>query len=337
VYEKCLNAGYRVDQHPYEKYDSLASDEDLEMLLNLLVSYKDSHGNHPIITANVLTANPDFEKIRERDFMEYCSEPIIDTFKKYPKHANAFGLWEKGMINKVFFPQSHGKEHLNVSMFMNALQRGDQDARFGFDNNMPGSIPKQVKHGKNPYVEALKYDGETDKYRKLSRVQLGLSQFNELFKYKSESFIAPNYWWSPDFDEVVSGEGVRYYQGNRIMKEPFSGDGYVCHKYKLGQENKYNQYYLVRNGYFEPSLFQSDISDPVSSCLRDISAAFRMKKPAILCSHRINYVGFIDERNRDQNLRYLQQLLGTIMKKWPDVEFMNSVQLGKLMSSSAGS
>ena len=57
VYKKCLRAGYPVDKIVYERYDSLASEEDLEMLFDLLSSYKDARGNHPLITANCLVAS----------------------------------------------------------------------------------------------------------------------------------------------------------------------------------------------------------------------------------------------------------------------------------------
>ena len=63
VYKKCLNAGYRVDKNPYERYDSLLSQKDLELLFDLLIQFRDRNGNHPIITANCVVANPDFEKI----------------------------------------------------------------------------------------------------------------------------------------------------------------------------------------------------------------------------------------------------------------------------------
>jgi len=93
---------------------------------------------------------------------------------------------------------------------------------------------------------------------------------------------------------------------------------------------KYGQRFLIRNAIFEPALLDS-ADDPVRNCLKDISIAFRMKKPAVICTHRLNYVGFLDENNRDKNLKMLQELLDSILEKWPEVEFMNSVQLGLLI------
>lgn len=332
VYEKCLEAGYQVDKIAYERFDSLASEEDLELLFDLLLSFRDHRGNHPVITGNALVANPDFGKIRFSNFQEYHYELITETFKRYPRHSRSFELWKDGMEKGVFFPQSHGREHLNVSMFMKALQNGDKDVHFGFAHEIPGSIPHGKPKGGNKYVESLNYMSRHDKQKKLEIILEGLKLFEELFGYRSESFIPPNYLWSPDFDEPVSKEGVRFYQGNRKMKDPGMNGEMNYIRYKLGEQNRFDQKYLVRNALFEPSLFGMKIDDPVGNCLKSISAAFILKKPAVICSHRINYVGFIDTENRDDNLSMLRKLLTKIQKRWPDTEFMTSVQLGNLIA-----
>lgn len=330
VYKRCLEAGYKVDQIPYERYDSLASETDLELLFNVLKSVADKVGNPAVITANVLTSNPNFEKIRASNFQHYSYELITETFKKYPEHANCLSLWKDGMESGVFYPQSHGREHLNVSLFMNALQQRENDVHFGFEHNMPGCIPKKNPKKGNKFVESLRFTNSQDKKEKFLNILEGLDLFEKILGYRSKSFTPPNYLWSPDFDAEISKRGVRYYQGNHKMKEPTFDGSVRYHRHFLGDTNKYDQRYLIRNANFEPSLVSSK-SDTVDQCLKEISIAFRLKKPAIICSHRLNYVGFIDKKNRDNNLRSLNELLHLILKKWPNVEFMNSVQLGSLI------
>ena len=74
VYLKCLAAGYPVDKNPYERFDSLASEEDLDMLFNVLTQFKDINNKNPQITANCVVANPDFEKIKNDKFEKYYFE-----------------------------------------------------------------------------------------------------------------------------------------------------------------------------------------------------------------------------------------------------------------------
>jgi len=332
VYEKCLQAGYRVDKNPYERYDSLASEEDLEYLFDLLNSHKGAGGRPPVITANVLAANPDFQKISESGFKEYHFEPVTETFQKYPAHHRCFEIWKKAMGEGIFFPQSHGREHLNVSEWMQALRDNDKDVHFGFEMKMPGILTGGGTSGSaNRYVEALRYNGKMDKGNKLEIVLHGLELFQDLFGYRSESFIANNYLWSPGFDEEVSKKGVRFYQGNRRMAEIRDDGSKKYHTYYLGQKNDFGQLYLVRNVAFEPTL-RKDVTDPVERCLAGITTAFRMKKPAIITSHRLNFVGFIDPANRDRNLAMLNRLFKKIIRKWPQVEFLSSVGLGNLIS-----
>ncbi|MDW7761972.1 MAG: hypothetical protein SCM96_15195 [Acidobacteriota bacterium] len=329
VYQKCLAAGYGVDKIKIEKYDSLESEDDLIRLFEVLSSFKDQKGNHPVFTANCLVANPDFEKIKKHDFQTYQYELVAETFIKYPNHSRSFSLWLEGLKAGVFFPQSHGREHLNVSLFMTDLQAGKTDVHFGFLHGMPGSLSlKNYKEG-NLYVETLNYNSRQDKRDKLNIILEGLDLFERLFGFKSYSLIPPNYIWSHDYDEAVKKKGVKYFQGLSRMLEPDLKGGFNYFNTYLGKKNEYDQYYLVRNCVFEPST--SSVDDPIDHCLTGIDVAFRWKKPAIINTHRVNYIGSIFQENADRSLQLLTKLLKNIIKYWPDVEFMNSVNIGRLI------
>lgn len=331
VYLQCLQEGYPVDKISYERYDAIASGEDLELLFDLLGSHKDSRGNPPVLTANCVVANPDFDRIRADGFRNYHYELITETFKKYPRHQDNFNLWKQGMEGRVFHPQYHAREHLNVSLFMEGLQEGDRTLHYGFDRQMPGSIPPGPRVQGNPYVEPLRYSSLEDKGDKLQIFLEGLSLFEDLFGYKSESIIPPNYLWSSDYNRQVLEKGVRYFQGLRLMAEPVPGGRSRQHRIHLGMRNDLGQTYLVRNSLFEPSMFGLDIKDPVDHCLKEMKIAFSLNKPTIISTHRINYVGFIDPLNRDRNLKMLDRLLSEALGRWPELEFMTSDQLGRLM------
>ena len=65
-----IKKGYKVASR-FDQFDSLETNEDLELLFEVLTKYKDHSGNHPCITAVTNVANPDFKKIKESDFQEY--------------------------------------------------------------------------------------------------------------------------------------------------------------------------------------------------------------------------------------------------------------------------
>jgi hypothetical protein len=47
-------------------------------------------------------------------------------------------------------------------------------------------------------------------------------------------------------------------------------------------------------------------------------------------------MGTLDPANRDRGLKQLSQLLKAVVKKWPDVEFLSSDQLGDLINGGKG-
>jgi hypothetical protein len=92
-----------------------------------------------------------------------------------------------------------------------------------------------------------------------------------------------------------------------------------------------SQLYLTRNASFEPS--SNNSTDPVNSCLHQIEIAFRWGKPAIISSHRVNYIKIIDPENASNGLRKLDLLLSKILLRWPEVEFLTSAELGNLIAT----
>ena len=96
---------------------------------------------------------------------------------------------------------------------------------------------------------------------------------------------------------------------------------------KLGEYNNYKQQYLIRNASFEP--FSDPFKDWISSCLNEIQIAFLWNKPAVISMHRVNFVGSLNPQNRTNNLKQFSILIDSINKKWPQVEYMSTVDLVK--------
>lgn len=325
TYEKSMKRGVRVDKSEFNKYDTIASIQDFEHLYCILVKHKDKNGNHPIITANTLTANPDFDKIRDSHFQEYHYEPFTETLKKYPNRS--FDLWKQGIESKLFFPQLHGREHLNVARWMKYLQKPSDEVHFMFDNKMWGFGPL-ISLEKNPsFVQAF----NSMEYLPNHTADIILSEastmFENIFGFKSKSFIAPNYTWDANIEKITSRLGIKYLQGTFRQKTAREKNIY----HYLGETNKFSQTYLTRNVTFEPS--SNENKDWVGSALKQIDTAFKLNKPAILSTHRVAFIGSIFEENRSKNLKKLDELLKIVTKRWPDVEFMHSADLGDLINN----
>lgn len=331
VYDDLLSKGVPVDKSPYCRYDSLASESDLAALFDKLNHFKDSTGRPPVITANSLVANPDFDRIKKSNFNEYYFEEISKTFKRYHNHDKCLELWLEGKQNRLFYLQSHGREHVNIYNWLKLLRNDEYDFRLAFEHQCWG-LSSGVYSNLDSSVQAAFDLIDTNSIGQQKKIiQSGLRLFKDLFGYSSESFIYPNYTWASELDDVLKKEGVKFLQGMKYQKLPrANGQNQGMIRHYLGEKNHVDQYYLIRNCSFEPSL-EDDNFDNVGTCLRGISTAFKWKKPAIITSHRINYVGNLHESNRSRCLRMFSSLMKEIVKRWPDVEFMTSDELGAVI------
>jgi hypothetical protein len=317
-----------TDEARYLSNDGLASEDDLACLFEVLTLHKDSIDNHCKFTAVGLTANPDFKKIKADNFRNYHYELLPETLSRYPCHSKSFKLWEEGIRNHIFVPQFHGREHLNVSNWMKALQEGEEDTRIAFEHEVYGITPrKPINHVS--YQAAFDVFDPSDIASQKLVIQDGLAQFEALFGYKASFFVPTNGPFNNSLEKDLASNGIKYIGASKLQHEPigFGKTRWVFHY--IGQKNKYNQRYLTRNCFFEPS---SDLqSDWVDSCLAEISIAFKWNKPAVISSHRVNYIGWLNPDNRNHGLKELSRLLKSIKQQWPDVTFMTSEEMGKLV------
>ena len=127
--------------------------------------------------------------------------------------------------------------------------------------------------------------------------------------------------------------GVRCHQGGQYYAPDKKG-GLKNVNHFWGTRNRLGQIFWRRNATFEPS--KDGAKDWVDSCLSEIEIAFKWKKPAVINSHRVNYIGSIHEYNRQNSLKALKMLLTKIKRAWPEVEFMSSEQLGLIMLNDIG-
>ena len=329
VFDSLKKQGFNFSDQPYERVDSIATEDDLTALFQVLSKYSDQQGNHPVFTALSVSANPAFETIKESGFEEYHYESLEDTLTRYSKNTNLKSIWEEGIHHKVFSPQFHGREHLNVPRWMRDLKNEDNDNRLVFDYGIPGFFERKAPQLGNPYARAFRFYNQDDLKFIVESVKEGLGLFEKLWGYKSLSMMAPAYTWNDDVEYAANDCGVKFIQTAFYQNKTVGDGNEIVHHY-FGQKNKIGQRYLLRNCTFEPT--QNNYSSSiVDSCMKEISIAFMHHKPATISSHRLNYIGRIDLSNRDKSLKLLDTLLGEIVKQWPDVMFMDSASVGNII------
>jgi hypothetical protein len=157
--------------------------------------------------------------------------------------------------------------------------------------------------------------------------------FKKSFGYASNSFIAPAYIWDTSVNEHLAEVKVKTLQGIKLQYEPKRSSAKNNYNRKpnyIGQtDKKSGLVFSPRNTFFEPS--SASHKNWVDITLAGVKLAFEMNKPSIIGSHRINYVGSLNERNRTKNLAMLKIILQKIVLKYPNVEFISSNQLANLI------
>jgi len=334
AFSKLKQARIDVDTNHYNTNYALESNTDLEMLMEVLSKHKDATGRNVVMTGVNVVANPNFEKIRENGFTEYVYETYTETCKKYPQHDKVYDLWKQGIQNRLLVPAFHGREHLNAQRWLRALQSGCKSTLLAFDQGVTGISRGIDGVNLGGYQAAFDIDTLADIAYQKEVLKTGLDIFEKLYGYRSTFFIPTNGPFNNQLEPIAKTLGIDYLGTGKIQMEPLGNNQYKKHVRYLGRKSNDGIIYMTRNAFFEPCSTKHAVSkDWVNDCLKEIEIAFRWHKPATISSHRVNYIGWLNEKNRAHGLQNLDVLLGAIIKRWPDVEFMTSSELGDLIAS----
>lgn len=334
-FNRMMKAGM-YDSNHYNRNDALESNTDLEELYHVLMQFRDSTGRYPVLTGVNVMANPVFDKIQESGYTEYIYEPFTETCKRYNDHDRVYELWKKGIKERLFVPIFHGREHLNVQRWLRTLREGNRSALLAFECRVTG-ICRGINGEKVPeFQAAFDIDTISDLLYQKEVIRTGLDLFEQLYSFRSKYFVPTNGPFNNTLEKTLSECGVKYINTGKKQREPLGNGQYRVNTRFLGDKNQYGQVYLTRNCFFEPAASGFEVPkcyNWVDHCLKEIEIAFSWHKPATISSHRVNYIGYLHTENRENSLRQLSELLSKMLKRWPDIEFMTSSELGDMIVS----
>lgn len=331
VYRKLQKAGDHPENDAFLRNDCLENVADLTALFEVLTSVKDKNGSPAVMTANFAMANPDFDKIDPINDA-YFFEPFTDTYKRYYPDQDVFSCVQDGIKSSCFVPQLHCREHMNVNRWMNDLKQQKYDTVIAFQNHMIGTGASFSQENPFGYMDAFNSNFTSD--AELSNVvHEAMELFENTFGEKSETFVASCFVWNDALEKALCEVGVRGIQSGCWQNLPVCTEEGNALRRKLrftGQKNRIGQVYTVRNCTYEPAYQQTPMKS-AKECLDQIMRAFHNRKPAIINSHRFNYIGSINRENARENLKGLSWLLQTIIDNIPDAEFISTAELLRII------
>ena len=183
--------------------------------------------------------------------------------------------------------------------WMKALKENDEEAKKTFQLGMCG-VPRVVSKNGQSYFHPPYVDDEILNEHNVDLNQLiseGAELFKKEFGFYSKTTIAPNCGWTSSCEKIWKKNHVKFIQGGYLQEHHYANETkYIAHY--LGEKSKTEGLtYLVRNCTFEPST--STNPNYWEGTFKQVENAFNRKTPALISSHRVNFIGSIDKNNRE--------------------------------------
>ena len=319
----------------FDNLDTLETKQDLEQLYEVLASVKDKNNRAAVFTPFALPCNIDFEKMESEDFQHFHFEMLPTTYQKLATqqpeaYQGAWDLWQSGIAKGYLKPQFHGREHLNLNVFHDKLKKRDAELLTALKNKSYTSISDDDYPTMSSTAAFDFWDVKENESLALM-IEEGLQLFEKVYGYPSTYCTPPVYNIHHSLFRTLYNNGIRFIDLGLVRNEHQGFNQYKKSINYIGKPTKEGLSIMVRNVVFEPT--EDRGIDWVAFTMKQIETAFRWNKPAIISSHRVNFCGHIDPKNREKGLTALKNLLDQIVKKWPDVEFMAADELAETLKN----
>jgi hypothetical protein len=316
---------------PYENFTmtTLESPEDLEELFRVLERHVGADNLPAVFTANYVMFSPDYSSIEASLYSDFHALQIPATSPRWTR-GDFIEKAKEGMHLGVWNPEYHGMLHANPHLWMERLRNEDSPSRYLFDLESYASLSGNFASAEYATGQSLRQQSEL--------IEQGVAAFTEVFGYSPHSSMPPNLVWQPRTEKLLAQQGIKVIQAkneqmmgrwlDRISPLPtivLEKLGYRSaiqpSQIQMGDCNaNLDVVYLHRNIGFEP-VYREDGEterDPVAKAIQDILSAWSQNQPAILNTHRFNYVS-LDSSVSATGRRYLDELLTEIERLEPNV------------------
>jgi hypothetical protein len=293
-----------------DQRDCLESREDIAELMEVLTSVKDTYGRSARLTAYSVVAAPKFEEVlvtqrySYQKIPDYMNSLVTDGDERY---SGAWAVWEEGIRCGIIRPQFHGREHFDVAGFEENLKRRDRLTLLNMRLRSVAGIDQAASRKEIGFTHAFGW-------------QDGLELFEKIYGFKSLSFVPPGLEINSALYPVLQNAGVKLIDKEPLKVRPRDRRWALAEFNWTGRLKYRNIYSFIRNVMFEPTKYPN--FDSIDHALRQISVAFRLNRPAIISSHRVNYVGGIDSDAASNGRVALRDLLLQIIRHWPTAKFV---------------
>lgn len=297
--------------------------ERLNDLLNTLKQYRDPQGRCAVLTANMVLAVPDIEKM-QADTKHY-HRLLLD--QGFPELTRAF---QSAAKDGAFVPQLHGMEHLNGDALAHLRNIADPRTDQAFSQTGWWDWESLDSPLQGHYVDGSSLPTRPiDRTQASTLIKMAAEYFERLFGKASYSTVAPCYLWSSEIENLWSEHGIKSIQtaGYRCTHRESNGHYYQDKPLIRPGENSGNgQIYLTRNVMFEPT----DGRTNADTAWQESRTAIAQALPVTISTHRYNFTRSQPEHH--DSLTELRSLL-TKLTTLSEARFLSSPELAQAIAN----
>lgn len=302
-------AGINLGEQAYDFY-TLETADDLDALSQTLKKHRDSAGRIPSVVMNFILANVDFEaSLRESGVV---MKPLTEGLPGAWQRPHLLEAYRRGIEERLFLPALHGLTHFCQRAIARELEGGGERAQ----------LIRTLWHAQTPYIHwrmpwiGYEYADPEDAEPKFlslleqrALIRRTAEIFRAMFAVDASSACSPGYRANSDTRQAWFETGVRVAQNGPGGKQA----AYVDERGML---------LTFRNVEMELATAKCDLSDVLSQ----VETCFGSGFPAVVSVHSINFHSTLRDF-RSPTLALLDEFLSVVERKWPDVLYVNDLDL----------
>ena len=290
----------------------------LDRLADLLATFRDTFGRHPVMTLGVVLAGPDTERIAHEGSQAYQRITLAD-----PRLAGVRDAMLRGAARDIFALQLHGMEHYWPACLMRCASTDERVRRWLTEAEFPATeaLPSPLQ---SRWIDATELPSRALRIDEIaSATAEEMRTFAAIFGAAAEVVVPPTFVWNDAVESGWASAGASVVVTPGLRNESRGADGRVI----AGERTYFNAAtgpqgvsYVVRNAYLEPSLGVTH--ERTLEVMRSNSLAAR---PTLVEMHRLNFLG--DEDATNHAIDEVKRLLETAHAEFPTLRFMSTAEL----------
>ncbi len=281
--------------------------EALHGLRKLLTRHRDPTGHPAVMTLGVVLSIPHMEKIL--DTGEYAARTLNE-----PQFAAVLEAMKKGAAEGAFHIQLHGMAHYWPDNLMAEIGRNPEVRRQLLEE--PWHTERLPSWLQSRWIDGRRLPSTPLEATQIQQaVQEEVALFESCFGRPPSVVVPPTFVWDDSVERAYAEAGLTMLvtPGRRFTGRDEGGRLLPEDRIEInGRRRAEKLTTLVRDIYFEPALGHAP-----AAAVKQIQRKWRLREPALLETHRFNFLG----ENKESAFAAVEQLLSEAKRKIPGLLF----------------